>query len=45
MRKTYWKVGLRNFVVITRWWWHLGAETCSSCMSCVCCIWECIWWI
>jgi hypothetical protein len=32
----YWQVGLYTFVVITPWWWHLGAEICRSlCMSCV----------
>ena len=30
------RFGLYTFVVITRWWWHLGAETCRGlCMSCV----------
>ena len=32
----FWQVGLNTFVVVTPWWWHLGAEKCRSlCMSCV----------
>ena len=34
-RNIYWQSVLYIFVVVTRRWWHLGVETCSSsCMSC-----------